>query len=74
MNESTTTPGLCARCGRDPAENGAKFGEDWYCLDAHRRCYLKTVIARAATRGYFNVTDYSPEGRAAIERRLGGLS
>ena len=76
MNESTAPPGLCARCGRDPAENGAQIGEDWYCQDDNRHCYIKARMERANARNrpYFGVEDYSPEVRARIEARLGGLS
>lgn len=65
MKESTTPPGLCARCGRDPADDGVRIGVDWYCNTSTQPCAAKHV----ATRQFFPVTAWSDRIKALLGER-----
>ena len=66
MDESTSTPGLCARCGADPAENGVRLGTDWYCNTGVQPCFSKYINTR---RALVTPTTWSPLIRALLGER-----
>lgn len=68
MTESTSTPGLCARCGRDPAQHGRQSGEDWYCNTSTNPCFSKYLATRKRARSV-TATEWSPKIAALLGER-----